>query len=486
MRWSRSAGRATACALLVLAALGLLVASPGSEALLLSVYTPRTSYMVPVRVLQGGQYVGLLETLEPLCAFSAAFQRDAFKVHCDKVDAEFKPGKTEGKVGGKRVDLGGRFIAENTHGMVPLASLQTLLPAFLNQKVDLHAAGHRLFIGNVGVRFTPELRKNGLALNFSAPVNPVISTEPGKLKMIFRRDPVTSTANAYTFNSGLVTSLLYEEVNGRAELTITGPVPLLASFEDQGKTFFLSAAPQQATSPAGTPSRSTPPSAPANAPIAISGLPAIGGNLAAGAPAVTAPAYLVVIDAGHGGDERGAALSDKLGEKDVTLALARRLRMELQARGIAPLMTRDGDSTVSPDQRATIANTSRTILFVSLHAGTVGHGVRLYTAMLPTSDSSEGRGPFLSWEAAQRAFLPVSHSIAQQISGELTRRELPVQVLPAAIRPLNNVAAPAIAVEVAPPKDQVDVLMSAAYQANVASALATVITVARQRLEQVR
>jgi N-acetylmuramoyl-L-alanine amidase len=489
MHWSSSAfRRAGASFTLLLVALSLLFASPGTEEKRLAIYTPRASYSVPVLEREGKEYVALFEALEPLCGFAAAIQRGAWKLRCDKAEAEFKPGKTQAKVGGKRVDLGGQFLLENGHGLVPLQGLQTLLPVFFNQKVELHAAGRRLLLGEALVRFSPELRKEGLLLNFSAPVNPVISTEPGKLKMIFNREPVASGANAYTFDSHLVTSLNYIEVNGRAEVTVTGPVPLLARFENQGRTILLSAAPQHAAG-VGTmvaPSPQAPPPAPGNAPVAISSFPAIGGNLAAAAPVVAPPRYVIVVDASHGGEERGAALGDKLAEKDVTLALARRLRMELQARGIALLMTRDGDTTMTPDQRAAVANGARTILFVSLHAGTVGHGVRLYTAMLPTPVGAEGHGPFLQWDTAQRNSLTISHSVAQQISGELTRREVPVQVLLAAVRPLNNIAAPAIAVEVAPPKDQVDVLMSASYQENVASALATVIAVARPRLEQMR
>ncbi len=486
MHWSSSGWRrAGACCTLLLVALTLLLASPGNEERSLSIYTPRVSYSVSVLERDGGEYVGLFESLEPLCGFSAVFDHGTWKLRCDRIEAEFKPGKSGGKIAGKRVDLGGRFLLENGHGLVPLRSLQILLPAFFHQKAELHAAGRRLFLGSAEVRFTPVLRKDELALTFSAPVNPIISTEPGKLRMIFQREPVSSEVNAYTFDSRLVTAVSYAEVNGRAQVTVTGPVPLLARFAEQGKTIVFSAAPQHVTGSL-APAPPAPPPAPNNTAVAISKLPNIGGSVAAGASALVAPKFVVVIDAGHGGEERGAALGDSLAEKDVTLALARRLRMELQARGIAPLMTRDGDATVTADQRAVLANSARTLLFVSLHAGTAGHGVRLYTAMLPATSGADGSGPFLAWDSAQRNFLTISHSVAQQISGELTRREVPVQVLLAAVRPLNNIAAPAIAVEVSPPKDQADTLTSAAYQANVASALATVISVARPRLEQVR
>ncbi len=71
---------------------------------------------------------------------------------------------------------------ENSRGLVPLASLATLLPRFLGTPVNFHESARRLFIGDVA--HPTELSTRGrapsrLVLNFSAPVNPTISTEPG-------------------------------------------------------------------------------------------------------------------------------------------------------------------------------------------------------------------------------------------------------------------------------------------------------------------
>jgi N-acetylmuramoyl-L-alanine amidase len=469
-----------AAALLACALLLLLVA-PSAEEKRLTIYTSRVSYSLPVLEREGGEYVGVVEALEPLCGVSAGTERKSWKLRCDRNNAEFKPGKTEAKVRGKRVDLGGRFLLEGDRGIVPLRSLDGVFAAFFEQPAELHLAGRRLFLGDIAVRFTPELRKDALVLNFSAPVNPVISTEPGKLKMTFKREAVTSSANAYRYDNPLVSSLAYAEVNGSAEVTVSGNIPLLASFGDGGKTITLAAAPDRVPSTAGAPAQPPAPAAsgsqapPAAGPVAPLQFP-------------LPPKYVVVLDAGHGGEERGAALTDTLAEKDVTLALARRLRLELQARGVATLMSRDSDIALTTDQRATLANTAHTLLFVAVHAGSLGHGVRIYTAMLPTgtASASEAGWPFLSWDTAQAGFLTISHSVADQISGELTRHEIPNQVLAASVRPLSNIAAPAIAVEMAPPKDRVEEVTGGSYQQSVASAVATAIFTARPRLQQVR
>jgi hypothetical protein len=95
--------------------------------------------------------------------------------------------------------------------------------------------------------------------------------------------------------------------------------------------------------------------------------------------------FFAVIDASHGGDDRGAALSDKLAEKDVTLALARRLRQELEARGMSTMVLRDSDANLTLDQRAIFTNTAHPVIYVALHAASDGNGVRLYTALHVTA-----------------------------------------------------------------------------------------------------
>ena len=83
----------------------------------------------------------------------------------------------------------------------------------------------------------------------------------------------------------------------------------------------------------------------------------------------SAPPVIVVIDPGHGGIEHGAIGPSGLREKDVTLALARRLRLALQAAapGVSVVLTRDEDRLVGLDERTAIANHNRADLLVSIH-----------------------------------------------------------------------------------------------------------------------
>jgi N-acetylmuramoyl-L-alanine amidase len=190
--------------------------------------------------------------------------------------------------------------------------------------------------------------------------------------------------------------------------------------------------------------------------------------------------FFAVLDASHGGDDTGVVLTPVLRERDVTLALTRRLRQELESRGISTLLLRDTDGGLTLDQRAVFTNTAHPVIYIALHAASDGRGVRVYTALLPFG--GENNGPFIAWDTAQERFLSVSQLAAQGVAAELQKRQIQVRTLAAPLRPLNNVTAAAIAVEVAPPTSDVKDLSLAAYQQNVVSALANGIVSVRDRL----
>ena len=75
----------------------------------------------------------------------------------------------------------------------------------------------------------------------------------------------------------------------------------------------------------------------------------------------------VVIDAGHGGYDRGGIPGQSVSEKDMTLDVARRLKGILEANGYRVVMTRDSDVFVPLGTRTAIANSYRNAIFVSVH-----------------------------------------------------------------------------------------------------------------------
>jgi len=156
--------------------------------------------------------------------------------------------------------------------------------------------------------------------------------------------------------------------------------------------------------------------------------------------------FLVILDAGHGGDDNGATLAGNLLEKDLTLALAREIRRNLEDRGVAVRMMRESDVNLSLERRVEIANEARPSLYVALHAGVPGQGARVYAPALASSPSTP-TGPFIPWERAQAASIEQSKTAARLVTAEIHKAGLNVREMTMPLRPLNNLVAPAIAVE---------------------------------------
>jgi N-acetylmuramoyl-L-alanine amidase len=440
----------------------------------LSVYSTVANYSLLLVQRDGREYVGLLELLEPLGTVSARGAGPRWRMRYDMVEGDFQAGSNRARIQGHDIDLSGRFLLENGRGLVPLVSLSALLPRILGGPVTLHQDSGRLFIGNVGLHFTATLAADNpprLVFNFSSPVNPTVATEPGTMRLTFTREPVVAPASpTLTFGSKTLLSASYSESNGAAVITVNAAIPVIASFSNGGRTVTISA------------TSATSATAAQNAPAAAPGVPPASTptpNASPGPPSQTRR-YFAVVDASHGGSDNGEALGGGLVEKDVTVALARSLRQELESRGISTLVLRDSDASLTADQRAGFANSSHAAIYVALHAASSGHGVRVYTALLPYG--GDDRGPFSSWTTAQHASLPLSQTVATAVAAELQRRQVPVRNLLAPLRPLNNITAPALAVEIAPQGSDARQLTAPDYQQLVTSAVATAIAATRNQL----
>ena len=166
------------------------------------------------------------------------------------------------------------------------------------------------------------------------------------------------------------------------------------------------------------------------------------------------------------------------------LALGRKLQHELSNRNIFSSLLRNSDTAISLDQRAISANAARPALYVALHAANTGHGVHVFTSMVDASSLTTR--DFLPWETAQAAYLDTGLVAAGSVAAELESRKVQNSLRPAPLRPTNNIAAPAIAVEIAPPGDNVPDIASAAYLDQVAQSIAAGIVAVRNKIPEVR
>lgn len=101
---------------------------------------------------------------------------------------------------------------------------------------------------------------------------------------------------------------------------------------------------------------------------------------------------VVVIDPGHGGIDPGAISPKKTQEKDIVLAVARRVKAGLERSGrFTVLLTRDQDVFVPLGERVRFARDNNAALFISVHADSVRtgqvSGATVYTLSDRASDS---------------------------------------------------------------------------------------------------
>ena len=475
---------ALACLALALLALHYPQVSHSADDKRVTVFAPNKTYDLTVVDKDKQEYASLAELLEPLGKFEQNASRGTYRFRLNGVDSEFGEGKKLARVGKTQLLLPAKAVVENGRLLVPLRAMASLLEKFSGQHCEFHSAGRRLFVGNVGEPFTIEIKRseNSLLLGFPAAVNPTISSENGKVHLLFSRDPVIFGADSFTYNDKLITAVTVTEHNGAVEMVVSGTAPLVASLGDGGKSISVSAVPPAVAAAPPTP-------APASASGNTAGqtpVPAAAASNASPAPPQKqlpngAIPFFVMIDPSHGGDEPGARFSDKLLEKDITLAIARKLRTELRNRGLTAVLLRDSDNTLDYDQRAVATNAQRAAVYVSIHAGLPGVGVRVYTAMMPAAvaepKNKNPSGPFVPWDTAQAGYLSRSQALAAALVVGFNDGKIPSASAAAPLLPLSHIAAPAVAIEVAPPsvESKPDELNAQKYQQAIAVAAAAAI-----------
>ena len=179
----------------------------------------------------------------------------------------------------------------------------------------------------------------------------------------------------------------------------------------------------------------------------------------------------IAIDPGHGGEDEGVKGAGGTKEKDLTLAVARRVKAAIESRlGIRVLLTRDDDHNVSLDGRAALANNNKADVFISLHANAsfrktatgasilyaafdeeAGLAARasLGTAKVPTFGGGLRDIDLVLWDLAQIRHIDRSGELAMILADQF-RDHIPLSVRPvdrASLRVLASANMPAVMVE---------------------------------------
>jgi N-acetylmuramoyl-L-alanine amidase len=169
----------------------------------------------------------------------------------------------------------------------------------------------------------------------------------------------------------------------------------------------------------------------------------------------------ITVDAGHGGADRGVSIRGNVFEKDVALAIARKLRWALETRlGVSVVLSRTEDQAQSLEDRIAAANLARSNLFISIHTGNAAASAAAhsytYTNRFISDNKSPSEAPsarslFLPWSEAQRNSVAWSERLAEQVQAELNRAlngRQPLAFRRSPIKLLSALAMPAVLVEI--------------------------------------
>ena len=404
-------------------------------------------------------------------------------------------------VGGRLVSLPAPALRRDNRWFVPAEFLPRALSSAINTRLDLRRAMRLLIVGEMRVpRIVARVDAGSTNVAVTLEVTPNtearVTAQAGRLTVQFEADALELSAPLIppqTFLTGIT----------------PGDTPSTVVLSLGPRTAMHRVTPSQADAgsgrltidllPATTEAAPTP--APSPAPDTRLVIPTQGPSTGL---------RTVVIDPGHGGDEIGTQGSRGTLEKEVTLAVARRLRTLIESRlGLKVFLTREDDRTLSLDERSAFANNHRADVFLSIHANSAVRpalkGAEVYYLTVERADAEArkkadetsttlpalGGGnraiDLILWETAQARYLEQSAALAGFIEQALAARvEMsPRAVQQAPFRVLVGANMPAALVEIGylSNAEQETQLATAGYQDQVAQSLLDALVKFRGLLE---
>lgn len=433
------------------------LAASGSRAITLlarqtagSPYTVVTSSSrkpLPVRTMSGAEMV----TLDQLSQiFGLALREDtlagSMNITATHQTVVVTPGQPAASVGGRVLSLSSAVVHEGRTWYVPIDFVPRVLAPATGQRIEIRPLSRTILVGDIRwPQVAVRLERQGTSVRVSADVQPAtpfhLTREGNKVIARFEAVSLDLTLGGASA-SDLVASVRADGVSVIIDL---GPAASIVRPTDDGAGGKFTVD----VSPAPRPGQEAPPA-----------------DLNLGLK-------LVAIDAGHGGEEPGAKSAAGTAEKDLTLALARRLKAAIESRlGLRVVMTREGDDTMPLDRRTATINNSQSNVLISLHADaslrpSVG-GAQILTLSpadyqrrlppattpaltVPTVGGGTRTIDVVPWDLAQLPHIAASTAFAASVERHMRERQVPMHPRAQDALPLRLLAGanmPAIILEV--------------------------------------
>lgn len=420
------------------------------------IYDKQVKRLLPKIKLENREYLPLIDLLQTLdLPYSESASSGFISIEAGKSKVKLTKDRSIALVNDATVPLNAPVVVAQGRWLVSPDFISRVLTRVLPEKVTVSASGNRFLIGpgsfnRLDVKGFASEQSSTIVVQMSAPVEAEIKREDSKMTLTFGSGPLEPTREDYQYKDALLEAIHFEESPSNHLLVLE-----LADKMLQTKVTRLAS--QNAYLVELTRPSDTAKTEPQENPLP---------------PALVRPAQEgrkwrhITIDAGHGGEDRGAVIKEGLFEKEVTLALAKKIRWVVQTRfGVDAVLTRQDDQTLSLDQRAVAANTAQSDLFLSIHIGnhnrSAESGSIAYVTKLPSKNTAppeaNGQGQaaaiqFLPWSEAQARSYKWSRRLAEIIQTEMNQKlnggNASLSFRDAPLKLLSSLAMPAVLVEI--------------------------------------
>jgi N-acetylmuramoyl-L-alanine amidase len=350
------------------------------------------------------------------------------------------PGQAFASVSGRVISLGGPVQRDRNGYQVPIDVLSRAVGPALGTKIEVRRASHLVIVGDLRVpQISGHVERDGANAKVTIEIQPAtphrVTRDGNRLTIHFDAEALDPTPIT-GFLSDFVTAA---KVDGTSLVLDLGPQAATFDTQDDRDQTHLTIgllAPGQPPKPPAPPTQ--------EAPVIEIARPGV--------------VRTVVIDPGHGGPDDGAHGAAGAKEKDLTLAIARKVKTTIESRlGIRVLLTREGDEDVAIDRRCALANNNKADLFISLHADAsvrpTVRGAQVLTLSLdeykPRMHDTGPRAPVpvlgggtrmidpVAWDLAQIPYADRSASVGADLVRRLAEKNVPLFGQPAIQAPLR-------------------------------------------------
>ena len=422
------------------------------------VYLDDSTILLKTQTVKGVLYLPLTDILRNFNLQNTnATLQEAFTIRGANTQLELARNSAVISINSQITLMPNPVLRDNGVWLVPVEFLQQGLSRLTATEFRRRAGSLRVFAGkakpaelNMSAQSQASLTR--LTLRTSTPITLDLKRDTAQHRALltFAPKPIDPTRESVDFKDRLVQSINFNDSDGSPKVVVTvsddvSDIRMQSAEENRVHfvDFMRKAELTEAAPPQSPPSPPAAPAAPA--------VPAV--------KPVTTSIHVIVIDPGHGGIDAGAGTTGAV-EKDIALAMARKLRSTLQSRlGATVLLTRDSDTALSSEARAAVANNNRADLFISLHVGysankaDLGSSVYVIQENFAASTQSATEKTqrlfqpwYLGYRAHRDASVKAATVLSEELSSSLPGWSFPVRTGPVGV--LVSTIMPAVLIEI--------------------------------------